>query len=358
MPLLISKKALRALLALAIACVAPWSEAQATEVGLMEIPGTTADDGPVTLFYPSSSPVGQGVQRMGQTLPLAWQGTPQRGNGRLIVISHGSGGSPWVHAGMARALVQAGYVVALPQHLNDNHQDAVDAGPRSWKRRPAEVSRAIDAVAGDVRFAPLLALDKVGMYGMSAGGHTALTLAGGRWSPAQYLRHCEAHIADDFQTCAGNSMLLNGGWLDGAKQTLVLWHARWFMQDEIWYQHTDPRIAAVVAGVPFAADFDVTSLATPKVPLGLVTARQDVWLQPRFHSKPVLQACLPRCEWLMDVADGGHSALLSPAPPDLSGTMARLVGDPPRFDRQRQVPAIEAKVVDFFARQLSPALQQ
>src|SRR5262249_52880453 len=159
--------------------------------------------GPVTLFYPSSSPAAS-VQRMGLTLPLVWQGQPQRGNGRLIVISHGSGGSPWVHAGMAQALVQAGYVVVMPQHLKDHYHDAVDAGPRSWQRRTAEVSRAIDAVAADARFAPLLALDKVGMYGMSAGGHTALTLAGGRWSPGQYRRHCEAHIDDDFQTCAGN----------------------------------------------------------------------------------------------------------------------------------------------------------
>lgn len=353
MPYLINRKAVRALLAL-VFCLN--TAAQAVEVGLAEIPGTTPDDGAVTLFYPSSSPA-TGVQRMGVTLPLAWQGAPQRGNGRLIVISHGSGGSPWVHADMARALVQAGFVVAMPQHLNDNNKDAVDAGPRSWRRRPAEVSRAIDAVAADARFAPLLALDKVGMYGMSAGGHTALTLAGGRWSPAQYLRHCEAHIVDDFQTCAGNSMRLSGGWLDSTKQTLVLWHARWFMKDDTWYQHTDPRIAAVVAGVPFAADFDMASLASPKVPLALATARQDAWLQPRFHSDPVLQACQPRCEWLMDLPDGGHGALLSPMPPDLSGTMAALVGDPAGFDRQRQVPALEGKVVGFFVR-LLPAVPQ
>jgi predicted dienelactone hydrolase len=34
---------------------------------------------------------------------------------------------------------------------------------------------------------------------MSAGGHTALSFAGGRWSPAQLRRHCEAHLAEDFQ---------------------------------------------------------------------------------------------------------------------------------------------------------------
>ena len=58
------------------------------------------------------------------------------------------------------------------------------------QRRPHEVSRAIDAVAQDRRFAPLLVLDKVGMYGFSAGGHTALSLADGRWSPALFKQHC------------------------------------------------------------------------------------------------------------------------------------------------------------------------
>jgi predicted dienelactone hydrolase len=263
------------------------------DVGLVEIPGA-AGDGPVTLFYPSSA-AAQPVQRMGLTLQLAWVGEPVRGNGRLVVISPGSGSSPWVNAGLASALVRVGFVVAVPEHRQDNYKDASAPGPDSWKRRPAEVSRAIDTVAADTRFAPLLSLDKVGMFGMSAGGHTALTLAGGRWSPAQYLRHCEAHIDDDFQTCAGISMRLSGGWLDGIKQRLVLWHSRLKLADANWYAYTDKRIAAVVAGVPFAADFDVDSLARPAVPLGLVTARLDTWLQPRFHSAPILEACRPRC---------------------------------------------------------------
>lgn len=58
-----------------------------------------------------------------------------------------------------------------------------------------------------------------------------------------------------------------------------------------WYAHADPRIAAVVAGVPSAADFDLNSLAAPRVPLGLITARKDKWLVRRFHSEAILQAC-------------------------------------------------------------------
>src|SRR5882672_7573272 len=153
-------------------------------VGVTEIAGKDGG-GPVTVFYPSSAEA-QPLKRGPFALHLASQGAPVRGNGRLVVVSHGSGGSPWVHSDLARALVESGFVVASPEHRGDNYKDLSAAGPESWKRRPDEVSRAIDSVGQDPRFAPLLALDKVGMYGMSAGGHTALSLAGGRWSPARF----------------------------------------------------------------------------------------------------------------------------------------------------------------------------
>ena len=77
-------------------------------------------------------------------------------------------------------------------------------------------------MARDGRFAPLLSLDRVGMYGMSAGGHTALVLAGGRWSPSVLLKHCEAHLAEDFQTCVGLAARLHGDFLDGVKKWVAM----------------------------------------------------------------------------------------------------------------------------------------
>lgn len=321
------------------------------DIGVMEIKPNAALDGPVTVFYPSST-TALAIQRQGVELPLAWQGEPTRGNGRLVVVSHGSGASPWVHAGIAMALVRSGFIVAMPEHRADNYQDSSAAGPTSWKHRPTEVSKAIDVIASDARLAPLLTLDKVGVFGMSAGGHTALTLAGGRWSPAQYLRHCEAHITDDFQTCAGITFLLTGGMLDSLKQRLVLWYSRWSLNDETWYGHTDSRVGAIVVGVPFAADFDFASLANPIVPLGLITVGQDRWLQTQFHSDKVLRACLPRCEHLVDIADGSHGALISPLMQRSSGVLSSLVSDPPEFNRAQQIPRWENLVTSFFLKRL------
>jgi predicted dienelactone hydrolase len=319
-------------------------------MGLSTIPAT-AVDGPVTVYYPSQAQATP-VRRGPFTLDVAEQGTPVRGNGRLIILSHGSGGAPWVHANLARSLVDAGFVVAMPEHRADNYKDDSNPGPESWAQRPHEVSRAIDAVGRDTRFAPLLTLDHVGIYGMSAGGHTALSMAGGRWSIAGFKHHCEANLVDDFQACVGLITRLTGGLLDGIKKWAALAVIRHRFEDETMLSHEDPRVAAVVAGVPAAADFDMASLAKPRVPLGLVTAQQDRWLIPRLHSDRVLQVCTT-CEHVADLPTAGHGALLSPLPPGLTGLLGDMLNDPPGFDRS-QMPAVDQKITAFFVRHLVP----
>jgi predicted dienelactone hydrolase len=343
----------RYLLACAVAASAALAASHARAgTGLTSLPPANGD-GPVTVFYPAQGS-DQPVKRGPFTIRSVPDAPPVRGNGRLVVISHGSGGNAWVHSDLARTLVADGFVVAFPEHHADNAGDPSDPGPDSWKLRPAEVSRAIDAVARDARFAPLLSLDKVGMYGMSAGGHTALSLAGGRWSPALFRDHCVAHIAQDFPTCVGLITRLNGNFLDRIKQQVALGVIRHRFDDAAWSTHTDPRIAAIVAGVPAAADFDPSSLASPAVPLGLVTARQDKWLAPQFHSDRILAAC-KTCVLVADLPTGGHGSLLSPPPPaSLLGETGRdLLLDPPGFDRA-VLPEVDRKISAFMRQHLLP----
>jgi predicted dienelactone hydrolase len=320
-------------------------------LGVAELPAR-GDDGPVTVFYATAATevpwlLGHGVLR----LSLARDAAPLSGNGRLVVVSHGSGGSPWVHADLARALVQAGYMVAVPRHAGDNHTDDHEPGPASWQRRPAELSRAIDTVAADPRFAALLRLDRVGVYGMSAGGHTALTLAGGRWSPARLAAHCGEHAAADFNACVGLATSLKGNGLDGLKLWLARQVLAWrFGSDATVHQHHDARVAAVVAAVPHAASFDPASLAIPRVPLALATAAGDIWLHPRWHSSVVLAAC-SGCEPIEAPPAAGHGAYLSPLPAGLEGLAGRLLNDPPGFERAAMA-AVDQRIVAFFNRHL------
>jgi predicted dienelactone hydrolase len=341
---------MRALLAsMAVVATLAAGTAQA-DVGLIELPAR-GEDGPVTVFYPTAQPAAT-VQRGPFRLQLAQGAAPVRGNGRLVLLSHGSGGAAWTYADLATQFVNAGFVVAVPLHRGDNYESMRDAGPRSWKRRPLEMSRAIDAVAAEPRLAPLLSLDKVGMFGMSAGGHTALTLAGGRWSPSRMREHCEVHMDDDFSSCVGAYLELKGDAFDGMKKTIARTANRWFLDDKQWYGHTDPRIAAIVAEVPYALDFDPASLAQPRVPLGLVRLGRDVWLPPAYHVDVVLRGC-KSCERVADLPTAGHGSLLSPPPPNLSGTIERLLRDPPGFDRAL-VPQAHARIVAFFQQHLLP----
>lgn len=317
-------------------------------LGMTRLPAA-GSDGPVTVFYPSTA-TEQPVWAGWQTAALATDGPPSAGNGRLVVLSHGSGGTPWVHLDLARRLAEAGFVVAMPQHQGDHAGDPSTPGPESWTRRPGEVQRAIDAVLADGRWSGLDAT-RVGLWGLSAGGHTALEMAGGRWSPARFAEHCRQHIADDFAACVGLYAELTGGPLDGLKRWLaprVLDNR--FGSDTAWRQQRDTRITAVVAVVPLAADFDPASLQQPAVPLGLVNAAQDRWLRPEWHGLRVLQGCGP-CEDLATLGDGGHGAMLSPPPP-VGGLAGRLLADPPGFDRAATVPAVEQRTVAFFQRHL------
>lgn len=325
----------------------------AKSMGHIDLP--QGDGGMTTVFYPTEA--AESAVRKGP-FRLSWadEAPPSRGNGRLVVISHGSGGSPWVHVDLARVLVEGGFTVALPQHAGDNYQDSSEPGPASWVRRPIEVSQAIDRVAADGRLAPHLNFDAVGVFGGSAGGHTALSLAGGAWSPSRFRDHCLQNIEQDFSSCVGFITLRRGDGLDGLKTWAARLVIRLRFSNDVLQRHSDPRIAAVVAMVPFAADFDPGSLRQPAVPLGLVIADLDVNQVPQFHVEAVRQACAPRCEVLARLAEGGHGAMLSPLPPLEPGSVAqRLLEDPASFDRAVALPRLHADIARFFSVRLGTA---
>ena len=73
--------------------------------GLTTLPATE-QDGPVTVYYPTAA-AAQPTRYGPFTLEVAPDAAPAAGNGRLVMISHGSGGSPWVYAELAREFSEA-----------------------------------------------------------------------------------------------------------------------------------------------------------------------------------------------------------------------------------------------------------
>jgi predicted dienelactone hydrolase len=344
------KAAAKRLLLLALIGLLGRAVSAATGVTVLPAPPET---GPVTVFYPTAAAPGRFV-RGPFSFDLAADAAPLHGNGHLIVMSHGSGGSPWPQADLAIALVDAGFTVAMPEHAGDNYRDMSDVGPATWRHRPKEVSQAIDAMAADARFAPLLDFRHVGVYGMSAGGHTALTLAGARWSPALLNAHCQAHLAQDFPTCVGLATSLTGSMLDGFRLAVARRVLDWKLGRQTTLESwADPRITAAVAAVPMAAPVEMASLAKPRIPLGLVRAGRDDWLAPQWHIDAVRAACVTGCTLVADMPAAGHGSILSPQPPDLPARAARLLNDPPGFDRA-SLPAVYDAITRFFVQNLAP----
>jgi predicted dienelactone hydrolase len=339
-----------ALQVLSLSAAAQTSPNATFSVGTMELqhPGNLA---PITLFYPSAASEAT-VTRGPFTMRLANRAEPVRGNGRLIVFSHGSGGSPWPMSDLARTLVQAGFIVAIPEHEGDNYKSQADAGPVTWKRRPLEISQTIDALQADTRFAPLFDASRVGVYGTSAGGHAVLTLAGGRWSPARFRDHCLAHLEADFPGCVGLAVTLSDK-EGSAGNVIKIAGARTVHRlrfgDETLYQHDEPRIKAAVASMPMVTPFDLASLAQPRVPLAILPAGHDAWLIPRFHAEPLVATC-KTCS-VMPLPTAGHGSLLSPWPADLARSITPMLLDPPGFDRQLVAEAY-ARIAAFFSQHL------
>lgn len=336
----------------------------AAQVGMATL---QVGDLPVTLVYPSTTPTRPVV--MGPfTLQVAPEGAPAAGPFRLVLMSHGTGGSPITDHDQAATLARAGFVVAQPLHGGDNFRDSSRAGPSAWATRTAELVQVIDALAAHPQWQARLQLDKVGVHGMSAGGGTALTLAGGQWSTLLLARHCNAAGDADLGFCFN-------GLADAAAQAPR--RQQFASLRDVPEAHLPPavtalqggrsvppgadprpdaRVASVSAAVPVAAMFSSESLARIQLPVGLVTAGADTMLPEAFHAGRVLKEC-PRCERIAHLPGAAHMDLLSPLPPAVAEAEAARQprGGAPAagFDARERQAAFEA-VAAFHRRHLAP----
>jgi len=98
----------------------------------------------------------------------------------LVVISHGTGGGAETHCDTALALGEAGFIVVAVTHTGDNWRDhAFSFTVRNFVERPRHISRVIDFMlscwGGHSHIDPV----RIGMFGHSSGGATALNAVGG-----------------------------------------------------------------------------------------------------------------------------------------------------------------------------------
>ncbi|MBN9466019.1 dienelactone hydrolase [Brevundimonas sp.] len=250
----------------------------------------------------------------------------------LIVFSHGNGGEYRGHADTARALAEAGFVVAALTHPRDNYRD-LSRSTQLTARAP-QLSRLIDHMTGE-RFARVspIAVDagRIGAFGFSAGGFTVTSAIGGVSDLEQIADHC-VDQADDF-ACRLIALqpIDSATWRPDAR---------------------DDRIkAAVIAAPALGFSFTTDSLARIRIPVQLWRAEDDQILPSPYNVEPIRDR-LPAATEYRVVEGAGHYDFLPPCSPALAEAAPAICAPTPGFDRAAFHETFNRDVVSFFKEQL------
>lgn len=245
----------------------------------------------------------------------------------LIVVSHGNGGSGLSHVDLAMALASAGYVVAAPTHAGDNYADASrQSSPTLFSERASQLRATIDHMLVKWRGARHIDGERVGAFGMSAGGFTVLTTVGGVPRMAAIPAHCRS--SPEFICTAlreTRSPLLDDGTQAGM-----------FMPD--------PRVKAASIAAPGLGFTFEGGLAGVRVPVqGWWGDRDDI--VPYATNAKVIADGLGARAVFHRVPGARHTSFLAPC---RLLRPAALCGEVDGFDREAAHARMNAEVVRFF----------
>lgn len=318
--------------ALLTACAT--TSALAAAAGYQRVQVPDGDDKPIetSVWYPTeavaaSSKFGPFDMTVAMNAPVAGRGLP------LVVISHGNGGSALSHHDTAVALAQAGFVVAAVAHTGDNHAD--QSREVSMMDRPRHLSRTIDYLLTQWPSREQLDASRVGVFGFSSGGFTAMAISGGEPDLARVGPHCRDH-ASHYACKVLARRAAQAQTLPAGPQS-----AR------------DPRVkAAVVAAPALGFTFTRESLAAVSIPVQLWRAEADEVLPHPFYAEAV-RAGLPKTVDYREVPDAGHFDFLAPCSMRFSLMAAPLCTSHEGFDRVAFHQRFNAAVVEFFSRTLA-----
>jgi predicted dienelactone hydrolase len=292
-------------------------------------------DGPpleAGIWYPSGAPaspqpLGLFVQSVAAGGPVAGRGLP------LVVMSHGTGGTFEGHYDTALALAEAGFVVASVTHTGDNYRD--QSAFVRVENRPRHIKALVDYMLASWPRHDVLDPSRIGMFGFSAGGFTALVAIGGVPDMARVASFCAAH-PDDWG--CNRARELRSGPPTAPPSA---------------FAH-DPRIAAAVIAAPaIGYVFTPEGLSGIKVPIQLWRGDRDEILAHPYHAQNVYDALPIKPEYHV-VPNAGHFAFLAPCGGSLRSIAPDICRDPAGFDRAAFHREFNAAVVDFFKAKLAP----
>lgn len=286
----------------------------------------------ICIWYPSlttAAPVSMGPT----TMSVAINAPPEGKDLPMVVVSHGNGGSSLSHFDTAIALADAGFVVVAVTHTGDSYADQTRS--LAVMDRPRHISRAIDHMLSTWDGRATINPARIGIFGFSSGGFTALASIGGVPDFSKIGPMCGKHPGDYacqlMARSASNVAALTSQGITSA---------------------VDARIkAAVVAAPALGFTFSPDGLKNVKVPVQLWRAENDVVVpHPRYAE--AVRLALPQAPENNVVANAGHFDFLAPCSSGLAAIAPAICVSAIGFDRAAFHASFNAAVVNFFGRAL------
>ncbi|MBK8456166.1 MAG: alpha/beta fold hydrolase [Phyllobacteriaceae bacterium] len=256
------------------------------------------------VFYPAAS--GGTPDNIGGNIVFKGEGLrrdaiPQIGKHPLIMVSHGSGGNAANMAWFARRLVEAGFVVAIPNHQGSTSGDSTPETtiPAMWQR-PADLSRLLDSFEASTALSAMVDKDNVTALGFSLGGAVILNMAGAEFRAGKLAAFCAAN--PDSMGCP---------WLDKGN-ALIPGHVDLDKIDAVRFNasYPDRRIKRVVAIDPgFVPALETESLSRIDLPMLLVNIG-DIDSMPIGLRADSVAAASPGAKYV-NVVGGNHFDFLA-----------------------------------------------
>ena len=313
--------------------------AEAAEVGFSEVRIADGAERPLVagVWYPTLAPtqdrpLGAYVQRVAPDAPVAGEHLP------LVVMSHGNRSTYQNHYDTAIALAKAGYVVAAVSHTGDTHDDQSRAV--FVMDRPLHIHRMLDYMLTEWPGRAQIDANRVGMFGFSIGGFTALVAVGGVPDLSLAEAHARAHPDYYDAQVAERS--------GASAEALAMLRSK--LPVSTWVH--DPRIkAAVVAAPALGYSFGREGLKDITVPIQLWRAAEDHILPNPDYAEAVRIALPSPPEFhLVDNAD--HFDFIAPCSDLLRQVAPAICVSRPGFDRVTFHQTFNAEVVRFFGQTL------
>ena len=264
------------------------------------------------------------------------------GKHSLIVLSHGAGGHAPAHGWIAVPLAQQGYIVAAPNHPGSTSEDKSAAETFKFWLRPADLTETLNELEKVAFLQNHLDANRVGALGFSAGGYTALAVAGVLMNPQLLAGYCDTDIRNPYM-CA---------W---ARKAGVDLHA---MNLQLaGRNNSDKRFKAVVSVDPGPTDtFAPQSYANVKVPVDLINLGRTGEVPPTLEASQIAKAITG--SHYTTIEDAVHESFLAECKEGAPEALKRAEL-PPLCDDSggRSRGAIHAQLIDMITKAFNRTLK-